>query len=895
MNSIPLLTMNTSSFTRHAFRAQRALGRNLTRGARAAALLFLIALVPGTSQSAAPPAGTSIGNQASATYTDSSNTPRTATSNVAITIVQQVASFVLTTDGQSRFAAPGGQVAFPHTLLNTGNGTDTFPLSVVNDAGDDYDLTSLTLYADANGDGLPDNATPITTTGPLPSGVSFQFVAVGIVPGTVAAGDVATFRVLANGTATATPAPQQANTDTVTVTADAVVNVTKAISANSGPPGSGPYTITLTYLNVGNNTATNVQLRDVIPAGMVYVGGSGRWSITGPGTALTDVTGDTQGTAPDTIAYDFDGTVAGRVTAIISRVQPGQSGTVTFEVTIDPNAPAGVIFNTVTYLYDPGTGASTPVITGNTVQFTVVTSAGVTMTGQTIPTAPQGSVVAFTNVVQNTGNAPDTFDITFANVSFPAGTAFTLYQSDGNTPLVDSTGNGIPDTGPLAVGQTYNVIIRAALPPGASGVNVNYTVRKTATSRNDPAVSATADDVLVTVTTGGVDLRNSDGSGAGAGPEAAAQVSNNANPGTVTTFTLVVQNLGAAADSFDLAASTDVSFGSLTLPAGWTVGFRNAGGAIITSTGVLPGGGSVQVFADVTIPAGAPPSTTSLYFRALSPTSSLSDRLHNAVVVNPVRSLSLAPNNTGQVAPGGTITYSHLLVNNGNVLEGDGINSTVSLTIANSQASWSAVVYHDANNNGVIDAGDPVVTDLTFVSNGGAGLDPGETVRLLVQVASPPGAPLGMVNIDTLTATTANVGLTTPVPAVVSATDITTVVTSDLTLVKEQALDAANDGTPDGAFGTADITTGAVPGAAIRYRITVTNTGTSPATQVRVFDTTPAFTTYTTAGGAAPAATSPGSVVTVPANGAAGAFEFDIGTLAPGASAVITFGVLIDQ
>ena len=102
--------------------------------------------------SAPPPAGTSIGNQASATYTDASNTPRSTTSNVAITIVQQVASFTLTADG-AKFAAPGGQVFYPHTLVNTGNGTDSFNLTVANNAGDNYDLTSLALYADANGDG----------------------------------------------------------------------------------------------------------------------------------------------------------------------------------------------------------------------------------------------------------------------------------------------------------------------------------------------------------------------------------------------------------------------------------------------------------------------------------------------------------------------------------------------------------------------------------------------------------------------------------------------------------------------------------------------------------------------------------------------------------------------
>jgi uncharacterized repeat protein (TIGR01451 family) len=119
-----------------------------------------------------------------------------------------------------------------------------------------------------------------------------------------------------------------------------------------------------------------------------------------------------------------------------------------------------------------------------------------------------------------------------------------------------------------------------------------------------------------------------------------------------------------------------------------------------------------------------------------------------------------------------------------------------------------------------------------------------------------------------LTATTSNVGLSSTLPPTVSVTDSTTVINGDLTLLKEQALDANLDGQPDGGpsvYSTADITTGALPGRAIRYRITVTNTGTAPATQVKVFDTTPAFTTYTTVNPAS--VPPPGSVTTAPANG----------------------------
>src|SRR3954467_3067984 len=146
--------------------------QQLTNHWRNALWAIGLAVVASVAYAVAPPANTSIGNQASATYTDASNTQRTVTSNTVITIVQQVASFTLTTDGQSKPAAPGGQVVFPHTLTNTGNGTDTFTLSAASNAGGNFNLTNIALYADFNSDGVPDNSTPITTTGPMTAGGS---------------------------------------------------------------------------------------------------------------------------------------------------------------------------------------------------------------------------------------------------------------------------------------------------------------------------------------------------------------------------------------------------------------------------------------------------------------------------------------------------------------------------------------------------------------------------------------------------------------------------------------------------------------------------------------------------------------------------------------------------
>ncbi|MGH8472942.1 MAG: hypothetical protein ACREVJ_10910, partial [Gammaproteobacteria bacterium] len=204
-----------------------ALRGPLGMGRRFAALIslaviaaFLVAAPP--AGAVAPDAGSIIGNQASATYDDGTGI-KTATSNTVQTTVAQVASFTLTTTPQSSTAAPGQTVNFPHTLTNTGNGTDTFDLSAT-DVGGGFNFTSVTLYADATCDGVPDTFTPITTTGALGRNGQFCFIAAAVVPGGAAAATSDQMTVTAQGNATAaanggyTAAAVQINIDVVTVT-----------------------------------------------------------------------------------------------------------------------------------------------------------------------------------------------------------------------------------------------------------------------------------------------------------------------------------------------------------------------------------------------------------------------------------------------------------------------------------------------------------------------------------------------------------------------------------------------------------------------------------------------------------------------------------------------------
>ncbi len=858
---------------------------SLPRWLRAPARAFALgttAVLVAVSAYAAPPAGTSIGNQASATYTDASNVTRTVTSNVVTAIVQQVAALTLTTP-LAKNVSVGGQVVYPLTLTNTGNGTDTFALAPTQAGA--FSFTSMTLYADANGDGVADNTTPITSTTPLASGEVFRFVAVDNVPNTATSGQVNTMTVTATSTFNNTILASLV--DTTTVTANAVLNVTKAMSAVSGNAGTGPYTVTLTYSNTGNTPASNVVVSDPLPAGMVYVPGSARWSVTGPSLILTDAADGSQGTSP-TIVYDFGASTAGQATATINSVAAGQSGAVTFQVNIQAGLPVSTLNNTARYGYFDGATVQ-PNVNTNTFSFGVNQTVAATFTGQTVASATQGSTVTYNNTLTNNGNGTDTFDIT-VGTGFPVGTAYTLFKADGVSPLLDTNANGIPDTGPLPSGATYNVVLRVTLPSGAVGGP--FSVSKTATSAFNPTVAPVATDTLTVIVANSVDLTNNaalpGAPGAGPGVEASPVTTNTVLPGATTRFTLFVNNTSTTGDTYNLSSSIDPTFAATNLPAGWTVVFRNTAGTVITNTGVIVGGSSMQVFADVTMPANqaAIPAGQSLYFRVVSPASGASDRKHDAVIVQTVRSVQIVPNNSGQVFPGGSVVYAHTLTNAGNVAENTGGANTVALTLADSQGVFTSVVYLDVNNSNTIDAGDVVI-------NTPADLGPlaaGQAVRLLVRVSAVSGAGVGVIDTTTLTATTAGVINTIAAPAVVSVLDGTTVISGNLVLVKEQALDANCDGVADTAFGNATVTTGAIPGACIRYRITVTNNGIADVATVVVSDAMPTFTTYH---GTVVAASTQG-VVTAPAAGATGTLSVAVGTLTPSQSVVITFGVRIN-
>jgi len=822
-----------------------------------------------------PEAGTLIRNQASATYKDAAGVDQFATSNLVETLIQQVASMELIQD-QSRIGAAGNTVYMPHVLTNTGNGVDSYDLTAINNGGDAYDFDVIELYADANKDGIPDSAIPITSTGALSVDESFYFVIGAVIPAAATTGQQATLTVTGTSTFIETPVDivvVKTNTDTVTVSDKAIIDVTKSMSANSGESPSGPYTITLKYKNNGLTPATAVTLTDSLPAGMGYNFAGARWSETGDTVVLTDANAsDAQGTG-DTISYcAYSAGCLNEVSAVISQVAAGASGEVTFEVNIDSGLAASTLINIAQYAYHDGSVAI-PSVDTNRAPFEVIQKLGVIANGSTtdatdgadnlggtsdsfiVVSATRGASVPFDNIIRNTGNDDDTFEIIIddANSSFPAGTVFQLFKSDGFTPLVDTNNNGTLDTGIMLAGSSYKVVLRAVLPVNASGNNSGsgFEVSKTAVSALDDSVFNEVKDHLNEITSDSVDLTNNSAGaaapGAGMGPEATAVTTKEITPAGQAIFTLFVNNTSDAANSYQLQYSKDNAFVAGSVEAGWSIAFHFDGGnadcsilgQVTSTTSNIAAGGNQQICAVVTAPANAVADGVEhpLYFRVHSPLSGASDIKYDAVTVKEKPALSIEPNQIGQVEPGSTVVYSHRISNNGNTAL-ECVN--VSAVDLDPQSGWSSVIYKDVNEDGQLDAGDIALTDQT--------LNVGESFPILIKLFSPATAPMGTQNTQVLTVTgnqddgDANPATCTGAALSDTTQDVTTVNSSKVNIIKEQAVDATCDGTADGAFSTTSFQVD--PGSCVIYKLTAKNTGATVVNNARIDDAAPSFTQF---------------------------------------------------
>lgn len=879
-----------------------------------------------------PQAGTSIENQASATYMDNNGNAQTVTSNKVTTTVQQVSALTLT-QGTNKSVNPGGQVVFPHTITNNGNGSDAFALTYNNlgrdNGGGDYTpFTSVNIYPDANGDGIADSGTPISVTPSVGIGGTYSFVVVATVPTspTATGEDAFTLDVTAkseyDNSVSASTTDNGSQSDIANVTENASVDVLKSQDSNSGPTGS-TVRITLKFTNNGNTTAANVQLKDPIPAGFNYVTGSATWS--GASAKLGETEGNSDDPAGITFEYNATGNGGnGLVSAVIDELTSGQQATLSFDVKVAEGTQGQTIQNTANYNYANADSPDTNIFgtnpSTNTTSYQVEQSYGVEYVDNNDAAdngvrikgpVEQGAVVTFVNTFKNTGTTTDRFDISYeedATNPYPAGTTFSIYKSDGSGNaaglLTNTAGTADPDI-EIEPGATAQVIVRVQLPADASGSGNDgngYRVNVTATSINDDSKSAVLEDKLTKITANEVDITNNKpyssadpapGQGIDSNGEDQAVTTITSDPGTTASFVLYLNNRSGQSDNYNLAASTDPGDFGVGLPAGYSVEFHKGDitGTVVTNSGSVAATSSQKITAVVTIPANASAGTVDIYFRAQSTTSGATDVKHDAIVINEVRSISLEANQTGQIAPGASVIYSHTLTNTGNVNENDGTHSTLQLQVSPDPKTFgTVVVYIDNDKSGTINTGDDQVANGTTGSAVSLGnskgidigtIEPGEVVDLLVKVTANAGVSDGSTYTGTVTIS--DNGTSKGALASDAVSDITTVVLGNLVINKKQRLDGSSTW----------VTTGldAKPGDIIEYQLTVINQGSAEVTSIEVTDSTPAYTTLE----GNVTVSDEDATVTAPSDEEAGAIVVKLASLGGGESFTVTFSVQIDQ
>ncbi len=894
---------------------------------------------------AAPPAGERIGNQATATYTNSSGDTVSVTSNKVETIVQQIAALDLAV-GANETAAPGGKVFIPHTVTNLGNGTDFYNLTQTATSAN-FTFTSINIYPDADLDGVADTLTPITVTPSLEPNEIFGVIIEAVVPSSADANDDETITLTA--TSDFDGSISDSNDDVITVTGDAITEVLKEMTVvDTDPDGAGPLaadgltgpgdiiTIKLTYNSTGLTDAEHLKVTDVLDNRLTYVGNA-TWSDSA--TPLTDA-GDSDDTTFEQtngsghrIDYERSGNT---ITFHIDDVPVGRTGFVTFDARIVPDVPAGSIPNVATQTLGIAPGTITPMPDSNTPSVTVDETFLVTIAdyeadtyapdpdgtgnlaaagaGTTASTADddgtrndivdiqdvvsQGATLAFDFVLTNNSNAEQTIDVTFANNDplvdgFPAGTSFQLVGADGVTPVAGSIGP-VP-TNSATVDGTTTVTLLATLPASVGPVTgADYNATITAVSSGGGTPNTATANFTGDITAAAVDLSNNNpvGNDGGDGTLASDQTDGgdpfdtiSTTPGTPASFVFDINNEGPTSDNYDLAITG--------LPAGYTVVFTDQNGNPVTNTGNVPGGGTVEVTATITPPAGAPPLTSDFVTSVTSGVTGQGDTVLNAITVEPVIGLRIEADQTRQAAPSGIIDIPHTIFNDGNVDITAG-----ALSLAGTFSTFSGTLFYDVNGDQVADAGDVVITDISDIdaANGALnGIEAGGSANLILRVQVPSSATIGAVESETITVATAletgGVAVTDPDDSDNSVVDSVTVVSGDVSLNKEQALTNCTTG----SVGTFTIgTVNAEPGECITYKITALNSGTADADDVEVTDLTPTWTTFTECGSAC-AATAVTGTLSTPAANSTGQVSADFGTLIPGQQGVLTFTVKIDD
>ena len=707
----------------------------------------------------------------------SGDLPCTSTVNVAVLAIVNSSNVSTTT--------PGSVVRFTATFTNSGQ----VPFTGITIASN---ITDVLDDATPNGDQtatsgtLTLTATGITWTGSIPVGGTVT------VTGTVTVNNPDTGnQVLASTLATATPGSNcpAGGTDpacsvSVTVLTPALT-IVKTANASSAVPGQTiGYTITIT--NTGQTPYTGATVTDSLAA------------------------------SADDAAYNGDATTTAGSLSYTSPVLTwtgnlavGASAVITYSVSVNnPDTGDKLVINSVS---STATGSSCPpgaVTTACRVTVPVLTPAltivktAATTSGNNAVATP-GGVVSYTITVTNTGQTSYT-GATFSDplggvlddASYNNNAAATAGTVTFTSPTLSWTGNLSP--GAAAV-ITYTVTVNN---PDTGNLSLANTVTSATPGSNCPAGGQDARCTATVAVVGASTLTFT---------QTAAAAS--AVAGGTVAYTITIANSGAS--QYTGASFTnpltgvldDAAYNHNAVASAGTVSFASP---TLSWAGNVPANGTVTITYTVTV--NNPDTGNKILTSTItSPSSgsncpaSSSDPLCTATVTVSQLAIDFAAS-TASTTPGAIVRYTTTLVNTG---------QTPYLGIA--VAFNAAGIADDATGNGdqTTTSGTLVVTATGGSWTGAIPVGGTVTITSTVTVNNPDTGD----HIMTGSAVSAAPGNNCPSGSADPAcTPVTKVLTPGLTIVK-----------------TANASS-AVPGQAIGYTITVTNTGQTPYSGATVTD-----------------------------------------------------------
>jgi len=242
--------------------------------------------------------------------------------------------------------------------------------------------------------------------------------------------------------------------------------------------------------------------------------------------------------------------------------------------------------------------------------------------------------------------------------------------------------------------------------------------------------------------------------------------------------------------------------------------------------------------------------------------------LYSGVELGDVPANSFVASGAQNVGAGAAASYSHRFTAGtaGSVAFGSVQVATPAIP------GWTIDLVRDLDCNGVIDAGEPVLT-------GPLAVTAGQTVCLVMRHASPAGAAAGANAQATLSASFTYTNASPALNGTVSLVDLTTVLGGGGGLSLAKAVDLST----------------ARPGDVLTYTVTYANLGSTPLSSIVIQDATPPYTVFVSGSCGTLGAGLTGCAVTAqPGVGASGAVKWTLaGTLAPGASGTVTYQVRV--